>query len=255
MSDRAGTKQQQFLDVVDRDEAEKRFHEALRLEPISDERLPLDERLGRILSQDVVAVVDVPSFDRSNLDGFAVRAADTYGATEDAPVRLTLTGEQIPTATIPQQPIRSGFATPIATGGMIPRGADAVVMIEHTDGDGEHVVIRKSVSAGTGISFAGSDIGAGETVLRRGERLTSRETGVLAAIGAAEVQVWRQPIVAILSTGDEIIPPGQPNAPASSMTPTRRSWPMPFESSAVAPYEWASQEIESTSFNFDSTKH
>ncbi len=202
------TSQQQFLNVVDRDEAERRFHDALRLEPLAEQIISLDESLGRVLACDVLAPVDVPSFDRSNLDGFAVRAHDTVGATEEAPRRLQLSGEIIPTAVVPQQAIRAGLASPIATGAMVPRGADAVVMIEHTEMDHGTLLVRKSVSAGAGISFAGSDIGAGETVLHRGERLTSRETGVLAAMGIDRVSVWRQPLVAILSTGDEIIPPG-----------------------------------------------
>jgi putative molybdopterin biosynthesis protein len=96
---------------------------------------------------------------------------------------------------------------------MIPRGADAVVMIEHTDLQGGDLIVRRAVAAGSGLSFAGSDIGAGETVLRRGDVLTSRETGVLAAIGVEQVPIWRRPRVAILSTGDEIIAPGQPMRP------------------------------------------
>jgi putative molybdopterin biosynthesis protein len=97
---------------------------------------------------------------------------------------------------------------------MMPRGADAVVMVEHADVTGHYVNILRAVTAGSGVSFAGTDITTGETVLRLGTILTSRDTGVLAAIGVAEVEVWRKPVVAILSTGDEIIPPGQPMQPA-----------------------------------------
>ena len=97
---------------------------------------------------------------------------------------------------------------------MMPRGADAVVMIEHADIAGNELRVGRAVTAGSGVSFAGTDITAGETVLRRGQILTSRDTGVLAAVGVATVDVWRKPIVAILSTGDEIIPPGQPMQPA-----------------------------------------
>ncbi len=109
---------------------------------------------------------------------------------------------------------RAGHGVSIATGGMLPRGADAVVMIEHADVHGGNVVIRRAVSPGSGISFAGSDIAAGETVLRVGTVLTSRETGVLAAIGENRVAVWRQPRVAIISTGNELIAPGEPMRPA-----------------------------------------
>lgn len=206
-------KQDQFLDVIDRDEAERRFHEALRLEPLGDERVSLDHALGRTLSEDVVAQVDVPSFDRSNLDGFAVQAADTFGAQEEHPCSLQLLEEVIATAIVPKSTIRAGRAISIATGGMLPRGADAIVMIEHADAESDRLIVRRAVTPGFGVSFAGTDISTGETVLRRGELLTSRETGVLAAIGVDRVSVWRRPHVAIISTGDEIIAPGEPMKP------------------------------------------
>ena len=200
--------QEQFLEVIDRDEAERRFRRVVRLTPLGEELVPLAESLGRVLSSDVVAAVDVPSFDRSNFDGFAVRAADTFGATEEVPRRLRLLAETIATGVVPQREVHAGVASAIATGGMLPRGADAVVMIEHTDEDDGVLLVRRAVTPGAGVSFAGTDIGAGETVLRRGDVLTSRETGVLAAIGACRVAVWRQPRVAIISTGDEIVAPG-----------------------------------------------
>jgi putative molybdopterin biosynthesis protein len=206
-------KQDQFLDVIDRDEAERRFQEALQLEPLGDERVSLDHALGRTLSEDVIAQVDVPSFDRSNLDGFAVQAADTFGAHEEHPCSLQLLEEVIATAVVPKSTIRAGNAISIATGGMLPRGADAIVMIEHADADADRLIIRRAVTPGFGVSFAGTDISTGETVLRRGELLTSRETGVLAAIGVERVNVWRRPRVAIISTGDEIIAPGEPMKP------------------------------------------
>jgi putative molybdopterin biosynthesis protein len=207
------TSQQQFLQVIDRDLAEQRFHAALRLNPLGAERCALADCWGRILASDVTAPIDVPSFDRSNLDGFAVRAADTVGAAEETPVRLRLTGEELPTAVVPKQMVCSNHATPIATGAMVPRGADAVVMIEHTELETGEVLVGRSVTPGSGISFAGTDMGAGEVVLRQGTRLTSRETGVLAAIGVDQVLVWRKPRVAIVSTGDEIISPGEPMQP------------------------------------------
>jgi putative molybdopterin biosynthesis protein len=205
--------QDQFLDVIDRDEAERRFHAAISLDPLGSESISLADALGRVLAADVIAKVDVPSFDRSNFDGFAVRAADTFGAQEEEPRQLTLLGEVIATAVVPEKQIAAGQAMTIATGAMVPRGADAVVMVEHTDTEGSQLTVRRAVSPGFGIAFAGTDISAGETVLRRSEVLTSRETGVLAAIGVDQVEVWRQPRVGILSTGDEIIEPGQPMKP------------------------------------------
>ena len=206
--------QEQFLQVLDRDEAERRFRAALDLSPRGTERIPLEAALGRVLAADVVSPVDVPSFDRSNVDGFAVVAEDTFGASEEAPRVVRLGPEEIHTGIVPAAAVQSGTALAIATGGMMPRGADAVVMVEHVDLRDGVLRIAHALSAGSGVSFAGTDITAGETVLRAGQALTSRDTGVLAAIGVAEVNVWRRPIVAILSTGDEIIAPGQPMSPA-----------------------------------------
>lgn len=208
------TIQDQFLDVIDREEAEARFRGVLRLEPLGEELVPLDEALGRVLSRDVVSQIDVPFFDRSNVDGFAVCAADTFGAQEESPQTLRLLAEVIAAGVEPQTRVEQGTALSIATGGMLPRGADAVVMVEYADAEGGQLLVRKAVTPGTAISFAGSDVAAGETVLRGGVLLTSRETGVLAAIGAAQFPLWRQPRIGIISTGDEIIPPGSPMGPA-----------------------------------------
>src|SRR5580692_5319701 len=206
--------QEQFLQVLDRDEADRRFLAALNLTPCGIETVALDAALGRVLSAHVVSLVDVPFFDRSNVDGYAVVAQDTFGASEEAPRSLLVAEEEIHTGVVPTAVVESGKAVLIATGGMLPRGADAVVMIEDTDTSGGELYVTRAVTPGTGISFAGTDITAGETVLRRGRVLTSRDTGVLAAIGVDHVNVWRKPIVAILSTGDEIIAPGNPMQPA-----------------------------------------
>jgi putative molybdopterin biosynthesis protein len=206
--------QHQFLQVLDRDEAERRFRAAIQCAPLGAEIIPLDAALGRVLAADVVSPVDVPSFDRSNVDGFAVVAEDTFGASEEVPRAVVLEDEEIPTGIVPATVLHPGKAVLIATGGMVPRGADAVVMVEYAESRGRELRIARAVTAGSGISFAGTDITAGETVLREGQLLTSRDTGVLAAIGVAKVTVWRKPIVAILSTGDEIIAPGDPMQPA-----------------------------------------
>jgi len=206
--------QEQFLQVLDRDEAEARFRAALDLLPRGTERVPLDTALGRVLAADVQSPVDVPSFDRSNVDGFAVAAKDTFGASEELPRIVRLVDEEIRTGVVPGLVIRPGEAALIATGGMMPRGADAVVMVEHAEVRAGTLLIARAASPGAGVSFAGTDITAGETVLRQGQVLTSRDTGVLAAVGVAEVEVWRKPVVAILSTGDEIIAPGDSMEPA-----------------------------------------
>jgi putative molybdopterin biosynthesis protein len=206
--------QEQFLHVLDRDEAERRFRAVLDLTPRGVETVPLDAALGRVLAADVISPVDVPSFDRSNVDGFASVSENTFGASEEAPRTVELGEEVIHTGVVPKTVIRPGTAVSIATGGMVPRGADAVVMVEYAEVRGRELRIARAVTAGSGVTFAGTDITGGETVLRRGQLLTSRDTGVLAAIGVAAVEVWRKPIVAILSTGDELIAPGEPMQPA-----------------------------------------
>ncbi|TDI35443.1 MAG: molybdopterin biosynthesis protein [Acidobacteria bacterium] len=205
--------QSQFLEILDRDEAERRFHAALDLVPLAAETVPLDEALGRTLAESTTAPADVPGFTRSNVDGFAVRAADTFGCGEETPQTLRLNDEILDPGTAPTRTVTAGTATCIATGGVLPRGADAVIMVEHTVPAGEGAIeIRRALAPGAHLSHAGSDIARGETVLRRGTLLTSRETGVLAALGRDQVQVVRQPLVAILSTGNEVVPPGQPLA-------------------------------------------
>lgn len=212
--------QDQFLDVIDRDEAERRFRAALPLQPLGSERVSLTEALGRVTSSDVIARVDVPSFDRSNFDGYAVRANETVGASELSPVALTLLDESLDAGTAPKCVVRRGEAVAIATGGMIPRGADAIVMVEHAEERcgrdlRNQVLVRRAVTPGHGVAFCGTDIATGETVLRGGTRLTSRETGVLAALGETHVEVFRRPRIAIISTGNEIISPGEPMRPAA----------------------------------------
>jgi putative molybdopterin biosynthesis protein len=201
-------RQDQFLDVIDRDEAERRFRAALDLRPLAAETVVLAAALGRTLAADVVAPVDVPGFDRANVDGFAVRAEDTFGAAEEQRRHLRLNRETLVPGVLPRLPVAPGKATAIATGAVVPRGADAVVMIEHTDADGDRLSVLRPVTPGANITFTGIDIGMGETVLRRGERLTSRETGVLAALGLARVDVVRRPGVGIISTGNELIASG-----------------------------------------------
>ena len=212
-------RQEQFLEVVDRDEATARFQQHLKMRPLGAETIPLSEALGRILACAVIADVDVPGFDRSSVDGFAVRADDTTGASERQPKPLVLNAEILTPGTVPAIPVLPGTATLIATGGMVPRGADAVVMVEHTDtrdqGSTTVIDVRRAVVSGQFIAFAGSDLARGETVLRAGQVLTSREIGMLAAVGTAAVAVWRRPRVAIISTGDEIVAPGKPIRPGA----------------------------------------
>jgi molybdenum cofactor synthesis domain-containing protein len=211
----AAFRQDQFLSVLSREEALRRFDAALPKGPLAAEMVPLMLALGRVLATDIVAPVDVPPFDRSGVDGFAVRSADLAGAGEGSPVGLTLNPEVIACGTMPGVAVEPGTATAIATGGPLPRGADSVVMIEHTDpGDAGEVLFRRAPAPGQFVAFAGSDMARGETVLRRATVLGSREIAMLAACGIASVCVHRKPRVAVISTGDELVPPGGALGPA-----------------------------------------
>src|SRR5262245_3001894 len=206
--------QTQFLTVISRDEATARFRQHLRLAPLGRQTVALADALNRVLAEEILADVDVPAFDRSNVDGFAVVAGDTFGAMEEKPRTVRLNEEVLAPGVVPVSTVATGIATAIATGGMLPRGADAVVMVEHTEllgsGDGRLVEIRRAATPGENVSYSGTDIARGETVLRAGQLLTSREIGVLAALGLAQVAVYRRPRVAIFSTGNEIVAPGSP---------------------------------------------
>ena len=214
---RRAARQDQFLEVVSPAEAHRRFAASFSAAPLAAEIVALDDALGRVLAADVAAPVDAPPFDRSGVDGFAARAADTGGASERTPRRLRLNPEVIACGHAPRVAVVGGTATTIATGGVIPRGADAVVMVEWTElaetPDGPAIDLVRAVAPGQFIAFAGSDIARGETLLRYGTRIGSREIGMLAACGLREIAVVRRPRVAVLSTGDELVPLGAPLRP------------------------------------------
>ena len=194
--------------------------EALRLtiaaaEPIDrTERVRLANANGRVLAQAIVASADVPPFSRAAMDGFAVRSADTAGATRSEPRALRCI-DSIFTGQAPARVVGPGECAQIATGAPVPEGADAVVMVEETvkaDGssaDG-HVLIMNAVSPRQNISRRGSDIAAGEQLLTPGDVLSPSRLGVCAAAGHADVEAYARPIVAIVSTGSELVEPGQP---------------------------------------------
>jgi molybdenum cofactor synthesis domain-containing protein len=208
--------QEQFLTILSREDALARFEAELFPRSIASKRQPLADAIGQALANDVVSAIDVPPFDRSNVDGFAVRSADLASAREATPVRIVLNDEIIACGTAPMLSVSSGTATSISTGGPVPRGADAIAMVEHTQpiGDGA-IEIRRAASPGQFVSYAGSDIARGETLLRAGTVIGSREIGMLAACGIAEVSVARRPRVAVISTGDELVQPGLPLRPAA----------------------------------------
>src|SRR5436305_10766993 len=159
---RRAVRQEQFLEVVSAEEARARFARHIELAPLPGETVTLAFALGRALATDVTAPIDVPPFDRANVDGCALRAAETAGASDSAPRRFRLNGEVIVCGHPPALEVMPGTATAIATGGVIPRGADAVVMIEHTEAQEEDgapaVDVRRAAAPGQFISYAGSDI-------------------------------------------------------------------------------------------------
>jgi putative molybdopterin biosynthesis protein len=200
--------QAQFLTILSREEAWTRWTAALRSEPLGRETVPLAEALGRVAARSVPAPIDNPPFDRSGVDGFAVRAADVAEASARRPVVLRLNAETITCGHAPRVGVAAGTATAIATGAPLPRGADAVIMIEWTEPAEGCIAIHRPAAPGAFVSFAASDIARGETILRAGIRIGAREVAVLAACGVASVEVWRRPRIAVLSTGDELVPPG-----------------------------------------------
>lgn len=195
----------EFLDVVSLKEAE-RIIDAMDIVS-AEEYVPLDDALGRVISKDLVSKIDVPSFDRASMDGYAVVAEDTFYVDEQNPVRLRFVGE-IRAGDDSDLTVKRGICVGIATGAPIPYGANAVVMVEYTGDKNGEIEIFRPVVPGENIMAAGSDIMRGETIMRRGTRLTPRETGVLAASGFKTVSVYKKPRVAIISTGNEIIEPG-----------------------------------------------
>jgi len=167
---------------------------------------------GRVAAADVIAAVDVPPFDRAAMDGYAVIADDTAGATRQSPASLSFAG-RLYTGEVASRPIGRGECLEIATGAPMPDGANAVVMVEETTRDGDVVRIREAVRPGQNVGRRAADIAAGAIVSRAGHVLTPSRIGALAAAGVAGVEVFARPSVAILSTGDEIVEPGEPLGP------------------------------------------
>ena len=177
------------------------------------EAVPLEQASGRVLARDVVAEQDVPPFARAAMDGYAVVAADTFGAGQYSPKTLRLV-EKVYTGQVPARPVPQGGCTEIATGAPMPEGADAVVMVEETEkADDERVRVFGPVYPGQNVGRQGADIRAGQPLLSAGDHLTASRIGAIAALGIDRVDVFARPRVAILSTGNEIVAPGQPLAP------------------------------------------
>ena len=197
-----------FRKLLTFDEARQIIHQHFKPKPLGVEEITLLEACNRVLAEDITATLDIPPFNRSTVDGYAVKAEDTFGADENKPARLKLrgivnVGEPTKTA------VTCGTTVEIVTGAPIPEGADAVVMAEHTERKDNDLYVYNAVAKDENIMKAGADIKKGEKVLKAGQLLSSREIGVLAALGMAKAKFYRIPHVAVLSTGAEVTEPGR----------------------------------------------
>lgn len=203
----------EFLELLPPIEALARLMMHLPAAQVRAEIIPTITGLGRVLAAPVLANEPLPPFDRSTVDGYAVHAADTYGASESLPVYLPLTDE-VPMGEAPGFELPRGAAAAIFTGGMLPAGADAVVMLEYTQTarPGELEVLR-AVAEGENILKTGEDVASGQEVLPGGTLLRPAEIGGLTALGLMEIEVAQRPKIGIISSGDEVVPPGQTPQP------------------------------------------
>ena len=201
-----------FKKLISFDEAKRVVENELRLQPVGSEVVSLKMALGRILSSDVKSAVNVPPYNRSTVDGFAVRAVDTYGAEEHNPVELKLAGT-VEIGESPRSSVGKDQALRIATGAPVPKGADAVVMVENTVEKKNEVLVYKATAKSENVMKAGSDVKKGQVVFRKSAHLNSRRIGVLAALGFATIPVLKRPQIGVLSTGAEIVKPGEPLPP------------------------------------------
>ncbi len=201
-----------FRKLLSLDEAKKKIAEAFSPKPLRTEEIPLLSAVGRVLARDVVSPINVPPFTRSTVDGYAVKAESTFGAEEDNPAVLKLKG-RVDVGKISSLVVEKGSTVEIVTGAPLPMGADAAVMLENTTEKDGRILVYKAVVKGENMMAMGSDIRKNETVLKRGNSLSSRELGVLAALGFTQVKVFRQPNVAVVSTGAEIAEQGKPLPP------------------------------------------
>ena len=179
-----------------------------RFKPLSTETVPIEDSLHRVLAEDVISSINLPEFPRSTVDGFALKAKDTYGASEKNPALLRVIGE-IAMGEISKLEVKDGEAVKVATGGMIPKGADATEMVEYTEGvDSRTLHASKALSPLENVIQVGEDVKAGEVVLRRGHLIRPQDIGLMAGIGKIDVHVFLRPRVAVISSGDEIVPVG-----------------------------------------------
>ena len=201
-----------FTTLLSPREAREAFARAYTPRPTGTEWVPLLQAFGRVLDEEIRAGSDLPAFDRSAVDGYAVRAADTAGATSGAPVPLVLGGEIVMGEPAGLR-VDGGHAARIPTGGALPDGADAVVMQEYAVRADRTVRVERPAEAGENVTRRGEDLRAGDLVLRRGRRLRPADVGLLAGLNRPGVEVYARPKVALIMTGDELLSPGHESRP------------------------------------------
>ncbi len=197
-----------FRKLMTFDEAQREIRDQFKPFFLGEEEAVLLEAYNRVLNEEIVSTLDIPPFNRSTVDGYAVKAEDTFEADENQPAILRVSG----TVNIGEQPkvvLAKGEAVEIVTGAPIPEGANAVVMVEDTERESDELHVFSTVTVNENVMKKGSDIKEGTMVLKKGQVLGSSEIGVLAALGLTKVKVLKMPIIAVLSTGGEIIEPGK----------------------------------------------
>lgn len=197
-----------FAKQITVDEALKRFFASIKFKKPKKESVTLLDSVNRVLAEDIISEFDIPHFDRAAMDGYAVRAEDTFGTSPDSPMLLKVV-DRIDIGDRKTIKIGKGEAVRVATGAIMPKGSNAVVMIEYTSRIGDSVEIYRSVTPFENVSVRGEDVRAGETVLRKGTILKPQDVGMLAAVGRKKVEVLRKPVVAVFSTGDELVDAGK----------------------------------------------
>lgn len=199
--------------VISREGALKTLETHLTVQPPAAEKIHISQSLGRVVAGEILSPEELPEFDRSTMDGYAVRSADTFGAAESLPALLKVTGD-ILMGTMPERGIAKGEAMKIATGGALPSGADAVVMFEQTQPvDTVTIEVVKPVAPLENVVQAGDDIKKGEVILARGHRVRPQDMAALAGVGITGIEVFERPKVAVISTGNEIVPADSVPAP------------------------------------------
>ena len=226
-----------FAKLTPIDEALKAFFAKFHVDKLPSEEVPISATLNRVLARNIVCPRDVPPFDRSAMDGYAVRAEDVFGVSETNPVVLSLKGSST-VGKPPTEALKKGEAMRIATGAPMPKGADAVVMVEYTESTGsDKVEVYRPVAPGENVSSRGEDVKEGQLILRAGTFIKPQDIGIMAALGLTRVEVTKKPIVAVLSTGDELVDIGSEPLPGKIVDSNRPTLLAMVEASGAEPMD------------------